>query len=388
MTPPHPSTDQTPSDRVTPIPRAPTASTIVTVSSATSGRRSVERPRARAAAATARWVRLLEEGTRIEASIGPERRIRIEAGSGEGMDLFYTPRMRDPGGGPRAWILTVPLAVLAGGAPPPPTPMIETVDVSLVLVPVVVRDAAGHPVTDLAQGDFTIREEGAPQAITAFGKESRPVSIVLALDTSPSMRGNDLGMKRAAIDFIRAQRPGVDFAVESFNDGVTQDAGFTADRSAIELAVGALRLGGDNTALFDAIEASCRTLESREGGHIAVLFTDGAETLHPQDELEKRLGDLVEEATRHDVSVYTVAFGPRAAVSVLRRISDETGGEAFSAVTAPDLSAAFANVAESVGNRYLLGYRAPEGRPGFRRIEVTIARPGLRIASRKGYYTR
>ncbi|MBI3450910.1 MAG: VWA domain-containing protein [Acidobacteria bacterium] len=271
---------------------------------------------------------------------------------------------------------------------PPPAPAVETVDVSLVLVPVVVRDAAGRPILDLNRADFTITEEGRPQEIAAFGREARPVSIVLALDTSPSMRQQDLAAKRAAIDFVRGQRLPAAFAVESFDDAARFDLDFTSDRRAVESTIAALRLGGDNTALFDAADAASSRLEPRDGGRVAVVFTDGTETLHPQDESEKRLGAVIDGATRRDVSIYTVAFGPRAAVSILRHMAEETGGEAFSAVHASDLQAAFASVAESVGSRYLLGYTPPAGAEGFRRIGVSVSRPGLKVAARRGYFSR
>ena len=366
-----------------------------------------DRPRARAAAASARLVRLFEDGTRIVASRGPERRIFTLAGSGAVMCLVYTRSMRETARRRLPFPPRITLAILAlltacglpaaasQGKPvtpapvtPPPRSLVETVDVSIVLVPVVVRDASGRPVTDLAREDFKVTEEGEGQEITAFGREARPVSIVLAIDTSPSMQGQELGAKRAAIDFVRRQGSDVAFAVVAFNDVVSLETEFTTDRGVLENALAALRLEGDNTALFDAVTASAHALEAREGGRIAVIFTDGAETLHPQDQSEKRLSEAIEESTRRDVAVYTVPFGPHAAASVLRRISTETGGEAFSAATATDLGAAFAGVAASVGSRYLLGYRAPSGVTGFRRIEVKIQRPDLRVAARRGYFAR
>jgi VWFA-related protein len=304
------------------------------------------------------------------------------------------PQVKFPGLSPALVIpaLTLTLTSLAHAAPPetppPPRSMVETVDVSMVLVPVVVRDAHGHPVTDLGRGDFTVAEEGASQEIAAFGRETRPVSIVLALDTSPSMKGQDLNMKRAAIDFVRGQGPAVAFSVATFDDGVDLRLDFTAGRKEIESTIAALSLGGDNTALFDAVGAAAHLLDRRDGARVAVVFTDGAETLHPQDESERRLSTALEDATRRDVSVYTVAFGPRAAVSILKRMSDETGGEPFVAATASDLKSAFAQVGESVGSRYLLGYRAPAGVRGYRRIAVKVDRPGLSVVSRKGYFAR
>jgi len=281
------------------------------------------------------------------------------------------------------------LAAPAGPAEPPSRRFVETVDVSMVLVPVVVRDASGRPVIDLAREEFSVAEEGVSVPLASFGREAGPVSIVLALDTSPSMQPYEMAAKRAALEFVRRQEPGTAFALEVFNDGVFLEADFTADRAALEIVLGAVRSTGENTALYDAVSAAAGHLKTREGGRVAVVFTDGADTVHPQDQEDETLSSAIEAAARRDVSVYTVAFGARAAASILRRMSDETGGEAFSAATARDLSAAFAHVAESVGSRYLLAYRPPEPQAkGFRRIEVKVARPGVRVAARRGYFAR
>lgn len=267
--------------------------------------------------------------------------------------------------------------------------LVERVSVSLVLVPVVVKDARGKPVLDLAREDFSIVEEGSPQAIEAFGRESRPVAFMLALDTSYSMRNQDLAMKKAALEFVKSQEPRAAFALEVFNDSAFLEQDFTSDRPTMENAIGALRVEGENTALYDALDAAAHHLEKREEGRVAVLFTDGTETVHPQDEAEERLSSAIAGAARRDVTVYTIAFGPRAAVWVLERIASETGGEAFKAASTKELTGAFASIAESVGSRYLLGYKpSANGGAGFRRIDVKVSRPELKVVARRGYYAR
>jgi VWFA-related protein len=295
-----------------------------------------------------------------------------------------------------ALLLTAALALLPAGAGEgaqqggsPPGLYVERVDVTLVLVPVVVRAPDGRPVTDLRREEFTILEEGEPVPIEAFGLEARPVSVILALDLSPSMRPHEYTAKGAALGFIRGQREGTAFSLVVFNEGVYLDLDFSLDLHEMEDAVSAARLGGERTALFEALEGSARHLATREGARIAVLFTDGTDTVHPLDQAEERLASAIDAAMSRDVSVYTVAFGPRAAKGLLRRMAEDTGGEAIVAATAADLEGAFAHVAESVGNRYLLAFKPPAvERPGFRGIEVRVSRPGVRVAARSRYLAR
>ena len=69
----------------------------------------------------------------------------------------------------------------------------------------------------------------------------------------------------------------------------------------------------------------------------------------------------------------------------LRSISQQTGG--FAVVGGQDLSEQFAKIIEENSSYYLLGYYPTEDkRDGkFRRVEVRVKRPGLRIRHRAGY---
>src|SRR5258708_38058489 len=70
------------------------------------------------------------------------------------------------------------------------------VNVRLVNVFTTVTDSRGAPVADLAKDDFQLLEDGVPQTIKVFEKESAiPLSIALAIDTSPStLRALKLGI--------------------------------------------------------------------------------------------------------------------------------------------------------------------------------------------------
>src|SRR5258707_15615329 len=63
------------------------------------------------------------------------------------------------------------------------------VDVRLVNVFVNVTDTNGAPVGRLTQSNFALLEDGSPQRIAVFERQSAmPLSMVLAIDTSGSVR--------------------------------------------------------------------------------------------------------------------------------------------------------------------------------------------------------
>jgi hypothetical protein len=60
---------------------------------------------------------------------------------------------------------------------------------------------------DLSADDLEIVEDGVPQKIEAFHEALAPVSIVLALDASGSMRRSATEVVEAAREFVSALRP-------------------------------------------------------------------------------------------------------------------------------------------------------------------------------------
>src|SRR5665213_1716793 len=77
-----------------------------------------------------------------------------------------------------------------------------------VLLPVTVRDKHGALVTTLQKADFTLTEDGRPQVIKSFVRESNlPFRIGLLVDTSRSMTGAMEAERKAAGKFIDQMLP-------------------------------------------------------------------------------------------------------------------------------------------------------------------------------------
>src|SRR6185295_19940308 len=76
-------------------------------------------------------------------------------------------------------------------------------EVNLVSLSVDVTDRHQQRLTGLSQSDFTVTENGRPQQIRIFSRESPPLSIGILLDSSSSM-WTKLDQRRTAPSVIKA----------------------------------------------------------------------------------------------------------------------------------------------------------------------------------------
>jgi Ca-activated chloride channel family protein len=104
-----------------------------------------------------------------------------------------------------------------------------TLQVKLVNVPVSVTDQKGATVGGLTRDDFSIQEDGRPQRIAVFERLSdRPLSLILAIDTSDSVSINRTLEETAAHRFTQAiLRPQDRMSLFEFSSGVRELVPFT-----------------------------------------------------------------------------------------------------------------------------------------------------------------
>jgi VWFA-related protein len=261
------------------------------------------------------------------------------------------------------------------------------VEVGLVTIPVTVTDARGRFVENLGLSDFTLLEDDAPQQIVHFDREPTPVSLVIALDASESMKGTLWSAQKAANDFIATLPSFYKVSVVGFSDAVTLAQDFTFDRRGLAHAVNRLKPSG-RTALFDTIRAAAAQLRDRNDRRVAVVFTDGGETVFGDDEAGRlRLDESIRMAREAGVTFFTIGFGPEAATALLRRIAEETGGESFDSSDPGALRAIYLRIAETLDSQYTLSYypTRPIREGGWRSVTIRVDSPEVRVRSRPGY---
>ena len=309
----------------------------------------------------------------------------------------------------RSWIFAVLLAVApvvfgADGAQTTPGGMQKAppihVNVRLVNVFVNVTDANGAPVGGLTQQDFALCEDGHPQKIAYFERDTNvPLSIVLAIDTSGSTR-KDLPLEKAAArDFVHwLLRPVDRLDVMDFNSDVREVVPFTADVKRIDAGLDDLDMG-PATALYDAIYLASQSLGPQHGRKVLVIISDGGNTKTGVD-----FSQALEAARRAEVMVYSIIDLPIVADAgrdtegehALITMSQETGGKYYYADSGR-LGEAFSKVSENLRTQYLLGYYPDNEAQGwdagsrFRSISVTLTHAPkengpYKVQNRTGYY--
>ena len=273
------------------------------------------------------------------------------------------------------------------------------VNVKLVNVFTNVTDATGAIVGSLGKEDFAITEDGRPQKIAVFERQSElPLSLILAIDTSGSVR-KDLPLEQeAARKFVRALMRSQDqMSLLEFSTEVRQVVPFTNQVSRIDRGLSSLR-PGPATALYDAIYLGSQNLAAqgragRPGRKVLLLVTDGGDTSDTATYKE-----ALEQALRGEVMVYSIIDVPVEASAgrdtggehALITLAEQTGGKYFYA-SAGGLDKAFAQVSEDLRTQYLLGYYPANQRTGlsFHRILVTVPRAAANnfdIRYRTGYF--
>jgi Ca-activated chloride channel homolog len=266
------------------------------------------------------------------------------------------------------------------------------VKVHLVNVFVNVTDATGAPIGGLKQGDFTLTEDGVPQKIFYFDRETNmPLSLVLAIDTSGSVRKDTDIEIRAARDFMRALlRPTDGLDLIDFNSSAREVVPFTSDLRHLNWGLDNLDYG-PATALYDTVYLASQILGPRSGRKVLVLISDGGNTVKGvdyQQALDTAIRDEVMVYSLIDIPIPNDAGRDTGGEHALITLSQSTGGKFFYAEYG-DVSAAFRKISEDLRTQYQIGYYPVQRRSesDFRRIQVTLpSHPSYTLRYRPGYY--
>lgn len=261
-----------------------------------------------------------------------------------------------------------------------------TSGVNVVEVYASVTDAKGEPITGLRRDEFTVRENGVVQQITAFTEADFPLSVALAVDRSFSMQGERLAVaKSAGRIFLGELRPRDEAMLMAIGSQVEVVAPLSTDRAAQFAALSKIDAFG-TTGLHDAIIDAIDRVQQAKGRRALVLLSDG------NDRYSKAsANEALERARRADVMIYPIALG-RNRPGLFAELATLTGGRSFHLRDTKQLAETLRGIARDLRQQYLIGYTpAKPIEPGsneWRAIEVTTTRGDARVRARDGYIAR
>ena len=287
----------------------------------------------------------------------------------------------------------------------------------------IATDKNNRYITTLQQSDVRVLEDGVPQTLFAFQRETdRPLAIAFLIDVSGSEERTLPDEKAAARTFVEnVIRSGKDQAAIIPFEGyahleqpLTRDVlGIYRALEGVEVAypsylgsappIGGIASGPGtvappregSTAIWDSVAVSCKEVLARNPGQrrrAIILLTDGYDT---SSRLLRR--EAVDQAILFETVIYAIGIGDQKQDGVdkkaLKDVAERTGGRAFFPNKREDLRAAFAEIEQELRSQYLVAYSSTnKQRDGsFRKMSIEITNrdlPQLKLRYRPGYFAK
>ena len=260
----------------------------------------------------------------------------------------------------------------------------------VVRVPITVADANDNPIVDLTLDDFELRDDGVPQAVTAF--QSRDLaSVFLLVDTSLSVGPIQADYWEAARCIGRGLTPWNRIRLMTFDTTIKLSPEFDNDIAEFERMATAQR-GGNGTRLWDAVTMAMSEFPRGDDRRVIAVLTDGVDTAS-----DASLTTVLDQARRDDfqVFVFNINLGsdvqgrpaPRGPDPEARRLSADTGGTLV-VTNRRDISRTCGDFARWIRSGYLLGF-APQILDGrTHALTVRVRRPAAAVRYRRSYVAR
>jgi VWFA-related protein len=309
-----------------------------------------------------------------------------------------------------------------------------------------VKNADGRLVPDLQRDVFSILDNGKPRDLTLFANDTQPITVVMLLDRSGSMRANFELVQKAAGEFVRALGPADKARIGSFSNRIQVDPrDFTSDHDELNHILATQLQEEGPTPLWNAVNVGITALLHQQGRRVVLVFTDGVDEPMNFSNNNSTLKEVMKRAEEEDVMVYAIGLAGQNGIAArapvggghggwghggggggrggwpgaggrggyggrggfggrgggfggrvmddkpdegLPKIAAQTGGGYFELTSTNDLASTFARVADELHRQYVLGF-APAVLDGkMHSLEVKVAGSGMTVRARRSYLAR
>jgi Ca-activated chloride channel family protein len=303
----------------------------------------------------------------------------------------------------------VAAALAVANAQQQPAPTFGTTT-RTVAVYATVTDSQGRLARDLTRDNFEVFDNGVKQELTVFSNDLQPITAIMLLDRSGSMKPNFDLQARAGETFVRGMLAEDRLRIGNFGqDIIIEPDDFTSDRAVLaRILRGDLQRDGP-TPLWNAIDRAIDKLLLEPGRRVVVAMSDGVDEPNPFGGRAKSMKDVMKRAEESDTMIYAVGVegmspfqpGPglggggmpsRRNQPVMQKpdegmakIAAATGGGYFELSSPADVLGSFERVIDELHHQYALGFVPQKADGKLHELTVKVNKPGHSARARKHY---
>jgi VWFA-related protein len=283
-----------------------------------------------------------------------------------------------------------------------------------VAVYTTVTDPQGRLARDLTRDNFEVDDNGVKQELTVFSNDVQPITGIMLLDRSGSMKPNLELEVRAAETFIHGMLAEDRLRIGNFGrDIVIEPDNFTSDRDAlVKVLHGDLQRDGP-TPLWNAIDRAIDKVLLEKSRRVVLALSDGVDEPLDFSGHARSMKDEMKRAEDNDIMIYAVgmeglapmqqqrttpSFGGRGIMPQPRnepsmqkpdegmaKIAAATGGGYVELTSLGDLLGMFDRVIDELHHQYALGF-VPQKLDGkLHDLTVKVNKSGYTVRARKRY---
>ncbi len=328
--------------------------------------------------AAPRLITFQVDGRKVGAATAAPWIVRFDAGTSFGPHVIQAILDDDEGRRASATRATP-------GAPVRESVVVAAVPPDQVALSVSVFERDGRPIPGLGLEDFLVQEAGTPQTLLEARPDDRPLSLVVLIDVSSSLRPYWNVLRDAAPAMAKTLRRQDALRVVAFSGPACLVQDFTNDPTQVARSMRRFTDWGGGTSLYDTLAAVGTEMAwTRDGRQAVVLVTDGLDTLSRIDPPR-----LTEYLRRTSLVIETLQVRaphmPLKARRALAHVARETGGSVREVDTLPQMQQAFRDLSRRLQDRYYLMWRSDQtGRGGWRDIDIEVRGHDAIVLTRRG----
>ncbi len=316
------------------------------------------------------------------------------------------------------------VAVFAGAAFAQTTIRTTT---TLVVVPTLVQTPGKDLVFSLKADDFVLTDNGVPQKVTLEEETSRPLSLVVLMQTGGIARGQfeNYAHLDSMIAAILGKAPNM-VSIVNFDSQPEAASPFTSDVSEWNDAIDHPDQGNSGAAILDSIAFGLDLLKKQQQGNRRAILLISQEH---DDGSKAKMKDIVRELGETNTAIYSMTFSAEKtamkqafkdpahlnkpitvgdghqyqayfdltmplnlAISEMRKnlsaeVANLSGGETSGFTSRGELDTALGAMSNHIRNSYILSFYPTSTEPGLHTIEVRLAHhPELLVSARRNYW--